>query len=185
MQKSLLRGVLKARRAEISQRLDNYKPLLALNTLPELLRLLNITDKVAGYYPINSEFDCLFILKNLIQHGIEVCLPVVGEGKVMKFKAWNGDEALLGPGKFGVPIPLSDGNFVDPDMILVPMLGFNSRGYRLGYGGAYYDNTLPQYPRAKTIGLAFKHQLCEEFQEEPHDIKLNSILTEEGFFSLV
>ncbi|OMJ79252.1 hypothetical protein SteCoe_20760 [Stentor coeruleus] len=185
MQKSLLRSVLKAKRAEISHILEDYKPLLAQNTIPELLALLSITDKVAGYYPINSEFDCLFILKSLIKHGIEVSLPVVGEGKVMKFKAWNGDEALLGPGKFGVPIPICEGNFVDPDMILVPMLGFNNRGYRIGYGGAFYDNTLPHHPRAKTIGLAFKNQLCEEFQEEPHDVKLNSIITEEGVFPLL
>ena len=97
---------------------------------------------VAAYWPIRDEMDCQPILIKLMDAGQPVCLPVViSEGKPLQLRLWQ-DGAPLYPAGFGTLAPEELAPRAVPDVVLMPLLGFDSKGTRLGYGGGYYDLTL-------------------------------------------
>ena len=181
--KSLARVELLARRREIHSFLGDYKFLIESHTLPAIISLIPNNSKVAGYYPINTEFDCLHILRCLyLTHNFEVCLPIVANDKILKFKLWDCKDSSLINGRYNIPMPVDRLPYTIPDAIIVPMLGFNKDLSRIGYGGGYYDSTLKEYSSAISIGIAFRNQLCENIPIESHDAKLDYIVTENGLF---
>jgi 5-formyltetrahydrofolate cyclo-ligase len=86
---------------------------------------------------------------------------------------------VLAPGSFGIPEPLAHWPRVTPTLLLVPLLAFDSRGHRLGYGGGYYDRTLEAL-NVPAIGIAYDGQEVASLPAEPHDRTLAAILTENG-----
>jgi 5-formyltetrahydrofolate cyclo-ligase len=136
---------------------------------------------VAAYWPIRDEVDCQPILIRLMDSAQPVCLPVVlGDGEPLQLRLW-GQGAALYPAGFGTLAPDDMAPIVEPDVILMPLLGFDSRGTRLGYGGGYYDRTLAAMTKkARLVGLAFASQEIAEIPREPHDIPLDAVVTEHG-----
>ena len=137
---------------------------------------------VAGYWRIKDEMDCQPILIRLMDSGQPVCLPVVlGDDQPLDLRLWE-DGAPLYEAGFGTLAPSDLAPRVVPDIVIMPLLGFDRRGTRLGYGGGYYDRTLETLPtKPRLVGLAFAAQEFDIIPREPHDVPLDAIVTETGF----
>ncbi|MFL6672131.1 MAG: 5-formyltetrahydrofolate cyclo-ligase [Massilia sp.] len=129
------------------------------------------------YLPIHGEPDLRAAYAELVQAGVRLALPVVvARDAPLAFAAWNPGEPMVTDG-MGVMVP-GDLHFVErPLALLVPCLGFNAEGYRLGYGGGYYDRTLEGAPRPFTLGIAYACQQAA-FARAPHDVALDVVITE-------
>jgi 5-formyltetrahydrofolate cyclo-ligase len=141
-------------------------------------------DIVAGYWRIKDEMDCQPILVRLMDSFQPVCLPVVlGEEEPLDLRLWEQGAPLYEAG-FGTLAPSELAPRVEPDVILMPLLGFDKRGTRLGYGGGYYDRTLGRLSkRPRLVGIAFAIQELPEIPREAHDVPLDVIVTEDGVHS--
>ncbi len=140
---------------------------------------------VAGYMPIRTEIDPLAAMAEASAYG-PVGVPVIeAEGKPLKFRAWEPDcEMVEGP--FGAKIPAA-GGWITPQIVIVPLVAFDRKGGRLGYGGGFYDRTL-ELLRASgpvlAVGFAYAAQEAEDLPLEPTDQPLDMIITEQGVLSL-
>jgi 5-formyltetrahydrofolate cyclo-ligase len=137
---------------------------------------------VSAYLPIRTEIDPRPALAALHERGRRLCLPVVeGPGRPLRFRAWAPGDPLS-PGVFGAPVP-AEGEWIAPEALIVPLAAFDSLGYRLGYGGGFYDRTLAALPGARALGFAYAHQLSPEpLPREATDVPLAAVATEEGIF---
>ncbi|MBE1236067.1 5-formyltetrahydrofolate cyclo-ligase [Phaeovibrio sulfidiphilus] len=142
---------------------------------------------VAGYWPIPGEVDPRPLMRALEDRGYRLALPVIRDpGSSLGFRAWTfGD--ILEAGPCGALEPPATAQAVVPDHVLVPLLGFDRTGGRLGQGGGYYDRTLEALAGAggqevRTLGLAFSCQQVEGLPMEPHDRRLEAVATECGLF---
>ncbi|MGO4907642.1 5-formyltetrahydrofolate cyclo-ligase [Pseudorhodobacter sp. W20_MBD10_FR17] len=134
---------------------------------------------LAGYMPMRTEIDPL---PAMAAHQGVVCVPVImGAGQALRFREWSPGCAMVA-GEFGALIP-AEGGWVEPEVLIVPLVGFDARGYRLGYGGGFYDRTLEGL-RARgpvlAIGFAFSGQEMDAVPIEATDQKLDVIVTENG-----
>jgi 5-formyltetrahydrofolate cyclo-ligase len=136
---------------------------------------------VAGYIASGSELSAAPLLAALEQRGVALALPVVGErGEQLVFRAWRSGDTLT-PNRYDIGEPTADKPELKPTHLLVPLLAFDDHGYRLGYGGGYYDRTLAALRRAggvKAIGLAFYAQRLGFVPRGPGDEPLDMVLTE-------
>ncbi|MEZ5796709.1 MAG: 5-formyltetrahydrofolate cyclo-ligase [Paracoccaceae bacterium] len=134
---------------------------------------------LAGYLPIRTEIDPL---PAMAAHRSPVGVPVIpGPAQALRFREWSPGCAMA-DGGFGTMIP-AEGAWVEPAVLIVPILAFDARGFRLGYGGGFYDRTLEALrARAETIavGFAFAAQEVDEVPIEPTDQRLDAIVTEQG-----
>lgn len=139
------------------------------------------SDVVAAYWRIRDELDCQPILVKLMDSNQKVVLPVVlGPEEPLDLRVWEPGASLYESG-FGTLAPSELAPRAEPDIVLMPLLGFDSRGTRLGYGGGYYDRTLARMrKKPKLIGLAFAAQELDRIPREPHDVPLDIIVTEAG-----
>ena len=138
---------------------------------------------LSGYMPMRTEIDPL---PAMAAHQGAVCVPVIlGKGLPLKFREWTPGCAMT-EGEFGALIP-AEGAWIEPDVLIVPLLAFDARGYRLGYGGGYYDRTL-QGLRAKrptiAVGFAFADQQVRKVPTDAFDQRLDAVITENGVFPL-
>jgi 5-formyltetrahydrofolate cyclo-ligase len=138
---------------------------------------------VAGIWPMGDEADPRLLMTALAARGHALALPrVEAKQAPLVFHRWREGEALI-VHKFGMSEPHVDRDVVIPDVVLVPLLAFDSDGYRLGYGGGFYDRTLESL-RAKhkirAIGVAYAGQEVEHLPREAHDHALDAVLTENG-----
>ncbi|MEQ1899747.1 MAG: 5-formyltetrahydrofolate cyclo-ligase [Devosia sp.] len=138
-------------------------------------------ETVAGYWRIKDEMDCQPILVRLMDSFQPVCLPVVlGDDLPLELRLWEQGTPLYEAG-FGTLAPSELAPQVEPDVIIMPLLGFDKLGTRLGYGGGYYDRTLARMGRKpRLIGLAFSAQELPAIPREPHDVPLDAVVTEQG-----
>ena len=144
-------------------------------------------DKVlAAYWPKGREFDPTHILETAHKDGFTCALPKVREDtKVLSFIKWS-PETSLTKGAFGIMEP-EDGEEIEPDFFVVPMLAFDRKGTRLGQGGGYYDATLAHYrgqKDIKAVGIGYSFQaVLFTLPVEEHDQKMDYILTPQGITS--
>ena len=141
----------------------------------------NISKKkiVGGYYPVNFEINILKFLEKLEIKGVQLCLPVVKKNNEMDFYSWS-TKSLLKLNKYGIPEP-EQIKKVFPDIILVPLVAFDSRLYRIGYGGGYYDRYIEKLSNKKNllkIGIAHSCQKINRVPTNKYDKKLDIIITE-------
>jgi 5-formyltetrahydrofolate cyclo-ligase len=157
--------------------------------LQEVLRvwLLGRTSQAIGaYWPIKGEFDALPALYRWSETGPEIDvvrrigLPVINrETKHLSFHTWF-PGCPMEEDAYGIPKPKDTPAF-EPDLLLVPCVGFGPKGLRLGYGGGFYDRTLAQLkPRPLTVGVAYAHGHVPWLVAEAHDVPLDVLLTEDG-----
>ncbi|SDD70979.1 5-formyltetrahydrofolate cyclo-ligase [Belnapia rosea] len=134
---------------------------------------------VAGFWPMGQEIDIRPLLQALEARGHALALPVTPRrGQPLIFRRWRFG-APLAHGPMGTRQP-AEGEVVSPDWLLVPLLAFDRAGRRLGYGGGYYDRTLPLLPRAEAVGCAFAAQEMAEVPAGPLDWRLAQVATEQG-----
>ncbi len=138
---------------------------------------------VSGFLPIRSEVDARPLMGLLREHGVRLCVPVILDKETIIFRELV-PGAELRPGVFGTSAPGPEAEELDPQIMLMPLSVFDRRGQRIGYGGGYYDRAIHRlhqkgvYP--KLIGIAFDCQEVASVPCEPHDIRLDAILTESG-----
>lgn len=136
---------------------------------------------VAIFWPVGTEPDTLLMAQALTYHEIIVALPCAGAmGEPLTFRGWKQGQALV-EGAMRIPEPAPGARQVQPDLIFTPMTAFDRRGYRIGYGGGYYDATLAQIRASRSapaIGIAFAAQEINRVPAEEHDQPLDLILTE-------
>ena len=134
---------------------------------------------LAGYMAMRTEIDPLAAMA---VHQGAVGVPVIlGPGVPLRFRAWGPGVALVA-GEFGARVP-AEGPWIEPEVLIVPLLAFDARGYRLGYGGGFYDRTLAGL-RARhdvlAVGFAFGAQEVDEVPIDGFDQRLDAVVTEQG-----
>ncbi len=136
---------------------------------------------VSAYWPIGSEIDPRPLMIHLHELGHPIVLPVTpGLGNPLVFRAWRPDDALEAA-EFGTRVPLAFQPELTPRVLIVPLLAFDRAGYRLGYGGGYYDRTLARLRESGAVlavGVAYAAQEVAEVPRDGSDQPLDWIVTE-------
>lgn len=131
------------------------------------------------YWPLKDEPDLHPAYAELARLGVQLLLPVVlKKDAPLEFALWQSGEPLV-KDTMGIAVPAHLRITPYPPALLVPCLGFNAQGYRLGYGGGFYDRTLEKAPRPATVGIAYRC-LAADFGSDGHDVALDRIVTEAG-----
>jgi 5-formyltetrahydrofolate cyclo-ligase len=145
-------------------------------------------DVVSGFWPFGPEIDVRPILYHMHAAGHPIALPVViRRGLPLLFRQWQPGQALVA-GSFGVPRPDKNRPELTPEVLIVPLLAFDRAGYRLGYGGGFYDRTLAGLRakgRALAIGVAFSVQEVPAIPRDETDQRLDWMVTERESFQIV
>lgn len=140
---------------------------------PELAR------SIVGYcWPVQNEPDLRPLMAELIARGGRVALPVVVRpGEALAFREWWPDQPLE-PDRYDIPTP-TDGDFLTPDVLLLPVNAVDDAGFRIGYGGGFFDRTLAALaPRPLAIGVGFDFQRVADTRPQAHDLPLDAVVTE-------
>lgn len=141
--------------------------------------LTGISGVLAGYMPMRTEIDPLTAMAG---YRGRVCVPVIaGKGLPLVFREWTVSGEMVA-GTFGARIP-AGGDWLEPEVLIVPLLAWDRRGYRLGYGGGFYDRTLERLRALRptlAVGFAFAAQEVEAVPVEPTDQRLDLVVTEAG-----
>ena len=175
----------------IEQRLNMPDRLVRADLLQRVMRiwLVGRTDTMIGaYWPIKGEFDPLPALHRWKEDGElleesqrrRIGLPVVDrEKKTLQFHAWY-PGCPMEEDAYNIPKP-KDTEVIVPTLLFVPCVGYGAGGYRLGYGGGFYDRTLAELrPKPFTVGLGFAQGFLPDLEPEAHDVPLVAILNENG-----
>ena len=160
---------------------NNFKKLkINFKHLLNIIKSENIKGKnVGGYYPYNYEVDVIEILKEFEKKNFLISLPKIKKNFQMDFFKWSSSNPLL-VNKYGIPEPVTN-KISYPDILLVPLVAFDSEFNRIGYGGGFYDRYIKKIKKIKkiiTIGLAFSFQRVSKIKTNKFDIKLDFIITE-------
>jgi len=183
-QKHALRGKLMDMRDGITQDMRfSFAEAATKHALNYLLPLSQDT-VVALYWPVQNEIDVRLLLNDLERRGIRVALPVViTPDSPLEFRVYSsGDE--LESGVFNTSHPLSEAPRISPDIMVVPGLAYDRDGYRIGYGGGFYDRTLSLYDRTKAIGFAYAGQIIDYVPRADHDRRLDTVITNDGVIEI-
>ncbi|MBV9251492.1 MAG: 5-formyltetrahydrofolate cyclo-ligase [Acetobacteraceae bacterium] len=133
---------------------------------------------VSGFWPMGDEIDIRPLLLALHARGHPIVLPVTpNRGNPLSFRLWRPGDALI-PEKFGTMRPTGEER--QPGFLLVPLLAFDRRGYRLGYGAGFYDRTLAALSDRFALGCAFAAQEVDTVPTGPRDQRLDAVATEHG-----
>lgn len=176
----MLKSKLRKKIFKIRKSKNNQNIKLSFKKIFNLLKKKNIkTKSIGGYFPVNFEIDDLDILKKFEKKQYEISLPVIKKNFDMDFYKWSFNEPLA-INKYGIPEPSLE-SLKYPDIILVPLLAFDERLYRLGYGGGYYDRYIEKVSKKKPfikVGLAFSVQKIDNVPITKYDKKLDYIVTD-------
>ncbi len=179
--KAVLRKQLQAERQAM---VDRHQRAVHLQ---EVLRVWLVTrgeNSIGAYWPIKGEFDALPALFRWTEGETDtkrqIGLPVINrETRHLRFHVWY-PGCPMEDDAYGIPKPKGTDKF-EPELLLVPCVGFGDNGVRLGYGGGFYDRTLAALtPRPYTVGIGYAHGYVPWLEPEPHDVPLDAMLTEDG-----
>ncbi|MFC2967941.1 5-formyltetrahydrofolate cyclo-ligase [Acidimangrovimonas pyrenivorans] len=136
---------------------------------------------LSAYWPIKGEPDLRPLMAELHRAGVAIALPLVEVKRApLAFRRWTPETRMV-RGDWNIPVPPPDAPAVTPDIAFAPLVGWDDAGYRLGYGGGYFDRTLASLaPRPFTIGIGFQAARLSTIFPQPHDIVLDAIVTEAG-----
>lgn len=178
--KSLFRENVKIQRAEVSPKAA-LEAAISLWTQLKQESFFKKAKRVAAFCSIGTEIDTMPLLEGILKSGKKLYLPKTDKAKtLLEFHPVH-DLKTLTPGRFDVLEP-PEGTVLPPeeiDLILVPGLTFDNRGYRLGYGQGFYDRFLKLInPGCFTLGVAYSFQIIDKTPNIEHDIPVNAVLTE-------
>ncbi|MBI5721815.1 MAG: 5-formyltetrahydrofolate cyclo-ligase [Burkholderiales bacterium] len=177
--KKALRRQLQAERQSL---LDRHARSVQLQEVLRVWLVPRPERAIGAYWPIKGEFDALPALYRWSEAHPDhrIGLPVINrETKELRFHIWY-PGCPMEEDAYGIPKP-KDTEAFEPQLLLVPCVGYGPRGLRLGYGGGFYDRTLAHLrPRPLTVGLAYSHGFVPWLDAEAHDVPLDAILTDEG-----
>lgn len=181
LRKALLRKEMLARRLTISPEQRHVWSSEISRLLISAFPMLN-SMTIGMYWPYQGEFDPRFAIRHFRDRGARAALPeVVQRNEVLRFRQWWPGVSMI-KGIYDIPVP--DGtDIVEPQAFLMPPVGFDGKGYRLGYGGGFYDRTLAALaPGPLTIGLAFEISRVQTIHPQEFDIRMDYVVTELGVF---
>jgi 5,10-methenyltetrahydrofolate synthetase len=170
-----------ARRAALS---GSEHAALSARVVAHALAALPVPRIAAFCWPIRHEPDVRALLAAWTPAGVRCTLPVVtGENQPLVFRTWT-PETPLQPDRYGIPTPTA-GDWLTPDLLLLPLNAFDAAGFRLGYGGGYFDRTLAALePPPLAVGVGFEINRVATIHPQPHDRRLDWIVTEAGAFRI-
>jgi len=183
---------VEARRRELRARLLEARVALSHSTLASHREAIdrhlergfpNLARGVVAFcWPYRNEYDARFLARRLRERGATTALPVVVAPRTpLVFREWH-PGVVLAPGVYDIPYPVASRE-VRPDWVLLPMVGFDDAGFRLGYGGAFFDRTLAaMVPRPVVIGIAYEIAHLDTIHPQPHDIPMDWVVTERGIY---
>ncbi|WP_198946711.1 5-formyltetrahydrofolate cyclo-ligase [Kiloniella majae] len=183
--KKMLRKEAKKNRAEAYK----HNPDAAERLCKRLFDTISLPEQavVSAYWPLGDELDPMPLLQTLHHKNFKPVLPVMlGAGKPLIFRGWTPGDTLDDAG-FGTKEPGADKEELEPDVLFVPLLAFDRAGYRLGYGGGFYDRTLDKLRAKKSvtaIGIAYAGQEMPAVIRGPYDQPLDYIVTEQEVIKL-
>ena len=184
--KSFLRNqfILLRKKKHLTVKKFNHNPIFGL--IRKHFRSKKIT--IGGYYPSNYELNILKFLEEASKRKYKITLPVIQSSNKMSFQPWVPKEPLY-VNKFGIPEPKNSKKKIIPDLIMVPLVAFDNRLNRIGYGKGYYDRSLRKISKIKknaiSLGIAYSFQRCRKKPINNHDFKLDYIFTEKGIISSI
>lgn len=153
--------------------------------LMAFLKNQNTDHIIAAYMPIRTEVSPLPTMIKMVARGRRICVPVIlGNGQPLEFHEWRPDTQMV-DGPFGASIP-KDAAVLKPDIVITPLVAFDPNGYRLGYGGGFYDRSFEQLSASKdiqAIGFAYADQEVMLVPRESTDYQLDGVITEKGILS--
>jgi 5,10-methenyltetrahydrofolate synthetase len=177
--KRVLRKQLQAERQAL---VDRHQRAVHLQQVLRVWLVERDETAIGAYWPIKGEFDALPALYRWAEADPRrrIGLPVIDrDTRQLRFHVWF-PGCPMEDDAYGIPKP-KDTEAFEPQLLLVPCVGYGGRGVRLGYGGGFYDRTLAALqPRPFTVGLAYAHGFVPWLQAEPHDVSLDAILNEDG-----
>ncbi|PZM07642.1 5-formyltetrahydrofolate cyclo-ligase [Rhizobium tubonense] len=139
---------------------------------------------ISGFLPIRSEADIRPLMDRLRRRGARLCVPVILDKQTIAFREFSAETPLVSTG-FGTLGPGPEAAVLDPDIMLVPLSAFDRTGHRIGYGAGHYDRAIDRLWQKgldpQLIGIAFDCQEVPSVPAEPHDVRLDAILTESGY----
>ena len=160
----------------------------AIKTADTLLRNIPISkeDSVGVYFPSNSEVSTINLIDKLQEEGVCISLPVIIQKNTpLIFREYKKGDPLVKSKFFNIKEPNSSAELATPNIIVTPLLAFDKRGYRLGYGGGFYDRTIEKLKKEVgnliTIGFAYSAQEVKEIPIDRNDQKLDYLATEKQF----
>ena len=180
MNKSIIRkNILKLRKKNYSKNLS-----ISFDYLLKIIKREGMAGKtIGGYYPYNYEIDILDILSNLEKKNYHISLPKIEKNNKMNFYSWSLNKPLL-INDYGIPEPISKRK-VYPEILLIPLVGFDNEFNRLGYGGGFYDRYLAKKGNSKKIlkiGVGFSIQKVSKIPTNQYDVSLDNIITEKKIY---
>jgi 5-formyltetrahydrofolate cyclo-ligase len=179
-----LRAHYRNARADFVDALNDQERAIAFSMAPAALKEHFVPGQiVAAYIPVGSEADPGALLQQAVDAGCLAALPhVTGRAAPMQFLRWAPSEPL-DDGPFGLKQPLQTAEPCRPDVILVPLVAFDSRLMRLGQGAGHYDRALSLLENVFTVGIAWSVQQAPALPADPWDIPLHAILTEKAWIA--
>lgn len=178
--KKLLREAARTRRAELAKTIPDFAARLATHAVDFGIAANSL---IGAYAALPGEADPHLLLKALVSTGCMLAFPrVEAKAAPLVFHHWKPGRELK-PGTFGIAEPSADWPVAHPRILLIPLLAFDARGHRLGYGGGYYDRTLEAlraHGNIRAIGIAYAGQEIDSIPDENHDHLLDMIATENG-----
>lgn len=140
------------------------------------------TMEIALYYSLPEEVDTHELLQLLLNEEFNISLPSILANNTMQFSRIYSIKDLK-PGKFCLEPSAIDANYVTPDMVLVPLVAFDAKGNRIGYGKGFYDMALSKIPNTLKVGLAYSLQEIKVADIYSNDVPLDCIITENGVYT--
>lgn len=184
-EKAALRAVARERRRRLHELhcAEGDPGVDALNRYREVFPSLPADFPLAAYWPLEDEFDPRPLIASLHLDRVQIGLPVVaGRGMPLRFREWT-PESEMRRGHFGVMVPPEEAGEIVPALLFVPLLAWDATGYRLGYGGGYYDRTLSALRaggrRVTAVGLAYEGQQVRHVPRDDTDVPLDWLVSEQ------
>lgn len=175
-QRQLRRSLTPGQQQEYAAALANHLDTLLVNHCGD------IRGKVlGGYWPIQGEFDLVFWFRALHERGMRLALPVVMEQSTpLVFREWTPD-TVMQKDRWNIPVPPPENTQLTPGVLLAPCVAWDDSGYRLGYGGGYFDRTLAVLsPKPFVVGVGLQAAQLSTIFPQAYDIPMSAVVTEKG-----